>query len=66
MLSEVATVARAKGLNIPEGLEQQHFETCKKGLPGGLGFPTSMMVDGLAGRPLEVEVSPRPLSNKFH
>ncbi|ORX36226.1 ketopantoate reductase PanE/ApbA C terminal-domain-containing protein [Kockovaella imperatae] len=55
ILSETSTVARAKGLNIPPETEQQLFDRCKAGIPGAKGYPSSMMMDCIDCKPMEVE-----------
>jgi ketopantoate reductase len=53
-MAEVAAVARAKGLVVPEGTEEGLIVKCTSVKEG---LPSSMMFDYLAGRPMEVEVS---------
>lgn len=53
-MEEVAAVARAKGLSIPDGTPQRLLAKCKE-VPGA-GLPSSMMADNEAGRATEVEV----------
>jgi 2-dehydropantoate 2-reductase len=53
-MNEVAAVARAKGLNVPDGTVEKLIKQCtdvKEGLP------SSMLFDFVAMRPMEVEVS---------
>lgn len=52
-MGEVVQVAKAKGLNVPEGTIDKLIEQCTS-VKGGL--PSSMLFDYLAGRPMEVEV----------
>ena len=56
ILTEASTVARALGLDIPPTTEKELYEKCKKGMVNGKGFPSSMMVDCIDGKPMEVEV----------
>ncbi|KAJ9100870.1 hypothetical protein QFC20_005359 [Naganishia adeliensis] len=53
IMAEVAAVARAKGLTVPEGTEEGLIVKCTSVKEG---LPSSMMFDYLAGRPMEVEV----------
>ena len=55
IMEEVAAVAKAKGLTIPEGTVDRLLKQCTD--VGGLGLPSSMMVDNFEGRPMETEVS---------
>ncbi|KAJ9112735.1 hypothetical protein QFC22_006237 [Naganishia vaughanmartiniae] len=52
-MSEVAAVARAKGLHVPEGTEEKLIKQC---VDVKEGLPSSMMFDCIAGRGMEVEV----------
>ena len=62
-MTEVASVARAKGLSIPEDTVDALLG---KGTAfGGSGLPSSMMVDCLAGRATEVEVCLPPYPSPF-
>ncbi|ODN77035.1 hypothetical protein, variant [Cryptococcus amylolentus CBS 6039] len=54
IMSEVAAVAKAKGLTVPEGKVEELIKTCTDVEYPGL--PSSMMADVKAGRPSEVEV----------
>ena len=54
-MEEVAAVARAKGLSIPDGTVEGLMNDIRK--VDGLGLPSSMMMDHYAARPMEVEVS---------
>ncbi|KAL1410306.1 hypothetical protein Q8F55_004312 [Vanrija albida] len=54
LMREVVAVARAKGLTVPEGTEEDLLKQCQA--VGGAGLPSSMMFDNEAGRPMEVEV----------
>jgi hypothetical protein len=53
-MGEVVQVAKAKGLNVPEGTIDKLIEQCTSVKEG---LPSSMLFDYLAGRPMEVEVS---------
>jgi ketopantoate reductase len=53
LMSEVEAVAKAKGLNIPEGTVDRLIKECTD---VKAGLPSSMMFDNFAGRPMEVEV----------
>jgi 2-dehydropantoate 2-reductase len=53
IMEEVAAVARAKGLKIPEGTVERLIKQCTDVKDG---LPSSMMFDYLAKRPMEVEV----------
>jgi ketopantoate reductase len=52
-MREVESVAKAKGLNVPEGTVEELMTKC---IDVAAGFSSSMMLDNLAGRPMEVEV----------
>jgi len=54
VMEEVAAVARAKGLKIPDGTVERLIKQCTD--VGGGGLPSSMMFDNFAGRPMETEV----------
>ncbi|ORY30758.1 6-phosphogluconate dehydrogenase [Naematelia encephala] len=54
VMEEVATVARVKGLTIPEETVERLFQECHRVAQPGL--PSSMMFDNQYGRPMEVEV----------
>lgn len=55
IMTEVIAVATAKGLNIPDGTVDKLIEQCVSvKAEGGLG--SSMMMDCLGGRGMEVEV----------
>jgi len=54
LMNEVAAVARAKGLKIPDGTPEALLAKCKA--MGAPGLPSSMWMDSEAGRPMEVEV----------
>lgn len=56
IMNEVASVARARGLSIPEDTVQRLIDKGRAAPSAGL--PSSMMADCLAGRPMEVEVGP--------
>jgi hypothetical protein len=56
-MEEVEAVAKAKGLSIPDGTVDRLLKQCTD--VGGLGLPSSMMVDNFEGRPMETEVSLR-------
>ncbi len=52
-MNEVAAVAKAKGLDVPEGTVEKLIKQCtdvKEGLP------SSMLFDHMSQRPMEVEV----------
>jgi len=55
IMEEVTAVAKAKGLTIPDGTVDRLLKQCTD--VGGLGLPSSMMVDNFEGRPMETEVS---------
>lgn len=54
IMEEVEAVAKAKGLTIPDGTVDRLLKQCTD--VGGLGLPSSMMVDNFEGRPMETEV----------
>lgn len=54
LMEEVAAVARAKGLAVPETTVADLLAQVKS--VGGPGLPSSMMMDNENGRPTEVEV----------
>jgi ketopantoate reductase len=55
-LSELIAVARAKNIDIPDDLGQRLLQRCRDlQLGHPLGITTSMMMDNLAGRNMEVE-----------
>ncbi|ODN87113.1 2-dehydropantoate 2-reductase [Cryptococcus wingfieldii CBS 7118] len=54
IMNEVAAVAKAKGLTVPEGKVEELIKTCTDVEYPGL--PSSMMADVKAGRPSEVGV----------
>ncbi|WVQ83440.1 hypothetical protein IAT38_005581 [Cryptococcus sp. DSM 104549] len=54
IMNEVAAVARAKGLSVPEGTVDKLIKQCTDVAYPGL--PSSMMADTKAGRAMEVEV----------
>ncbi|WVN87225.1 uncharacterized protein L203_102402 [Cryptococcus depauperatus CBS 7841] len=54
IMEEVAAVAKAKGLCVPEGTVEKLIKQCTDAAYPGL--PSSMMADVKAGRPTEVEV----------
>jgi 2-dehydropantoate 2-reductase len=56
LMREVEAVAKAKGLNIPEGTVERLIKECTD---VKTGLPSSMMFDNFAGRPMETEVSER-------
>jgi hypothetical protein len=58
IMGEVVQVAKAKGLNVPEGTVDKLILQCTSVKEG---LPSSMLYDYLAGRPMEVEVSFDPL-----
>ncbi len=62
IMNEVAAVARAKGLNVPDETVEKLIKQCtdvKEGLP------SSMLFDHLAMRPMEVEVSGHPMFSRI-
>lgn len=54
LMDEVCAVARAKGLQIPDGTSERLLSECQS--VAGAGLPSSMMMDNEAGRPMEIEV----------
>lgn len=54
LMKEVTAVAKAKGLNIPDGTPEKLLNDVQ--VVPGPGLPSSMMMDNEAGRPMEVEV----------
>lgn len=55
-MNEVVTVAKAKGLTVPDGTTEKLIKQCTD-VPYP-GLPSSMMADVKAQRPTEVEVCP--------
>jgi ketopantoate reductase len=56
LLNEMITIARAKNINVPADLGDQLIQKCRDlQLHNPAGITTSMMLDNLAGRDMEVE-----------
>lgn len=53
-MHEVAAVARAKGLTVPDDTVETLIQRARGA--EGLGLPSSMMFDCLGGKAMEVEV----------